>query len=782
MRFIYSIIALAFLSFPVPSLAQVVDVKPATVTQAPKALTADQAKRALDALQDDTKRKEMVDTLSAIANAVPVPVAEPVDEKIGPLNKDSLAIQLLQSASKQVSEASEDIASAVRSVVRAPALWWWLSTVAQDPATYTLLADLAWKLAFVFGGAWVASWLLTSLVRRPLEMIEKRIPSVARAPARVVVEPVDAEAMATEPEDIPALKRRHLNLTRIWQAAIRLPYVFGRLLLELVPVAGFAVVAMLMMATQIGDAGVTRLAILDVLKFYVVYRLILCAMRTLIGPTGLFTVREETAAYIELWTRRVIGVAVTGMALANIAQLLGLHRTGYMAVLRVLMLVVHLLVVVVILQCRRQVADAIRPARGQSGILAGARGRLAKYWHLFAIAMVMAMWGIWALNVRDGYSLLLQYFVGTIAVIALTRLLTIVALGLMDRGFSIKPEMAERFPELESRANLYLPLMRRVVSGVVSLLGLLAMLEVWGFNALSWFQGGQVGNRLASALFTVGIAVAAAAAAWEGSNALMDRKLATMTRDNQFARAARLRTFRPMLKTVLLSVILAVVIMTTLSEIGVNVAPLLAGAGIIGIAIGFGSQKLVQDLITGLFLLIENVVQVGDNVTVSGLSGVVENVSIRTIRLRAGDGSVHIVPFSAVTTITNASRGAGNAAVRVDIAPHEDTDRVSEILKNIATGMRAEPEFQSRMRSDLELWGVDKLDGAQVTLAGQIRCTESGRWPVQREFNRRLKLRFEEEGIELANGSKQFILQVPIEPEKDADIEPVSDLARRAAR
>src|SRR5947207_15686132 len=100
-----------------------------------------------------------------------------------------------------------------------------------------------------------------------------------------------------------------------------------------------------------------------------------------------------------------------------------------------------------------------------------------------------------------------------------------------------------------------------------------------------------------------------------------------------------------MLRTALLCVIVAVVGLTALSEIGVNVAPLLAGAGIVGIPIGFGSQKLVQDLITGLFLRLENTVQVGDNVTVSGLSATVENVSIRTIRLRARAGSVHIVPF-----------------------------------------------------------------------------------------------------------------------------------------
>src|SRR5262249_34676600 len=157
------------------------------------------------------------------------------------------------------------------------------------------------------------------------------------------------------------------------------------------------------------------------------------------------------------------------------------------------------------------------------------------------------------------------------------------------------------------------------------------------------------------------------------------------------------------------------------------------------IAIGFGSQKLVQDVITGLFLLLENAMQVGDFVSVSGLSGVVENLSIRTIRLRAGDGSVHIIPFSSVTSVTNTNRGIGNASVSVNVDYNEDPDRVGAVLKEIGADLRKDPAFQHMIRGDLELWGVDKVDATMTTLVGQIQCTDSGRWPVQREFYRRMK-------------------------------------------
>ena len=261
----------------------------------------------------------------------------------------------------------------------------------------------------------------------------------------------------------------------------------------------------------------------------------------------------------------------------------------------------------------------------------------------------------------------------------------------------------------------------------------------------------MAGRRLLSSLLNLAVTVLLAVAVWEVVNAAIERHLAMLAREAQAARSARLRTLLPLLRTTLSITIVAVGGMMVLSEIGVNIGPLLAGAGIVGVAIGFGSQTLVRDLITGIFLLLENAMQVGDQVTVAGLTGTVENLSVRIIRLRAGDGSVHLIPFSSVTTVTNVNRGLGNASVSVSVAADEDTDRVCDVLKEIVTGMREEADFAARMLSDLQLWGVDRVDGASATIAGQVVCTDSGRWNVQREFNRRMKKRFEELGIQLYN-------------------------------
>jgi small-conductance mechanosensitive channel len=787
-KIIFRFMVLAFALMASPAFAQsnpAFQAAPPAINSA-NALTPDQAKRALDTLQDDTKRAQMIDTLRAIANASPAnaspanaappaPAAAPAPQSPIPLTADSLGAQLLLTVSEQVGDISHQVADVARTLTHFPAFYYWIVRTANDPDAYNQLLDIAWKLALVFGCAFAAEWLIFRAIKRPVALLEARLPQEIPAPAQtpdIADPPSSAADVAAEPE----LRQRRLSLARAWQSLVRLPFVLGRLLLELLPVLAFVGVATMLLGTEIGEYVTTRLVIFAVVNAYALSRGLICMTRALVGPFGLIRVRAETAAYIEIWARRIVTVAVTGIAFANVALLLGLHRGGYAALLRLVMLIVHLFVVVIILQCRRQVAAAIRAPDGREGAAARARNRIAALWHYLAIALDLALWAVWALNIRNGYSLLLQYFVGTIAVVLITRLVTMVVLSLIDRGFRISPDLLQRFPGLEARANRYLPLLRKIVSAVIAVIGFVALLEVWGVDAIVWFYGGQIGSRLLSAVVTIGIAALAAAVIWEASNALMDRQLNALSRDGHYARAARLRTFQPMLRTALFCVIVAVVGLTALSEIGVNVAPLLAGAGIVGIAIGFGSQKLVQDLITGLFLLLENTVQVGDNVTVSGLSGTVENVSIRTIRLRAGDGAVHIVPFSAVTTLTNSSRGAGNAAVSVNVAYKEDTDRAGQILKDIVTEMRKESEYRHAIRGDLELWGVDKVDGAMASIVGQIRCTDSGRWPVQREFNRRMKRRFQECGIEIASASQTILMQIPAPADIATDAMP-----RRAA-
>jgi small-conductance mechanosensitive channel len=725
---------------------------PQTLQNAPApapAVSATEAQRALEVLQDDAKRGQLIQTLRPIANTPTSPAGAQPAAPSQALPADNLGVQVMVQVSNWFGEASKQLATAAHAVTDFPMILQWVSHLVQDPNARHLLLDTAWKLALVLACALAIEWIAWRALRRPLSAIVRYVPARAHPAARP-----EPEAGDLPPRDLGQELRRHRSLAYAYQLMLRLPFVLARLVLDLAPLIAFAAIGNMLLATEIGSALRPRVIILAVVNAYVLCRTVLCVTRALVSPAAnqpsLFIISDETAAYIDVWMRRIVVFAVFGVALANVALLLGLYRPAYFAALRVVILIVHLLLVLVTLQCRTAVADLIRARDSERGVIAVVRNRLADTWHIPAIILNLALWAVWALRVQNGYALLLQYFVSTVAVLVIARLVLVALTAILDRVFRISPDFIRRYPGLEARANRYFPALRSTMSGIVTAITIVALLEVWGIGVTTWFSSSPVGRRLLSAVVTIGIAAAVALAIWEASNAGMERHLARLARENRFARAARLRTFLPMLRTGLLAIIVTVVALTALSELGVNIAPLLAGAGIIGIAIGFGSQKLVQDLITGLFLLLENAVQVGDRVTVSGLSGVVENLSIRTIRLRDGDGSIHIIPFSSVTSVTNTNRGIGNAAISVSVAYKEDTDRVGEVLKDIVAEMRTDPRFNGMIRGELDLWGVDKVDANMVTLAGQIQCTDSGRWPVQREFYRRMKKRFQETGIEIA--------------------------------
>jgi small-conductance mechanosensitive channel len=761
---------LIILAFAIVLFAQPANSQQANQTNQPPAqtVTPDQARQALDVLRDDNKRAQMIQTLQVIAQAAPQP------DKTAPAHaasSDNLGVQLLAQASDWLNHLSREIAAAARAVSDLPRIGRWLTQLVENPDSRYALFDITWKFALVLGCALAVEWIVRRVVRKQMGVIARYAPS--RAPRPIVTDAATAPSTdnGAWPEDPHARAPRWQYL---WFLLTRVPFVLARLILDMLPVICFAAVGNLLLATQIGEETVPRLIILAVVNAYVLCRIILLVTAAIISPRddqpSLFLLRDESASYIDIWMKRLVVVTVFGILLANVALLLGLDRQAHLAVLRLVMLVVHLLLVVVILQCRRLVADFIRAPEGRTGVIAIARNRLADVWHILAIVVDLALWAVWALEIQNGYALLLQYLLATTAVLLIARLLSMAAMTGLDRLFRISPDLTQRYPGLEARANRYLPALRLTISGVIAAITILALLEVWGIDAVEWLSRGQIGPRLISTIVTSAIAGVAALLVWEASNAAIDRHLAQLSREGRYARMARLRTVLPMLRTTLLSIILTVVVLTLLSELGINIAPLLAGAGIVGIAIGFGAQKLVQDVITGIFLLLENAMQVGDFVTVSGLSGSVENLSIRSIRLRASDGSIHIVPFSSVTSVTNTNRGIGNAAISVSVAYKEDTDRVGAVLKEIAEQMRAEKEFKSMIRGDLDLWGVDKVDASMTTIVGQIVCTDAGRWPVQREFYRRMKRRFDELGIEIARpGHTTVILNgIAMQPANEA--------------
>jgi small-conductance mechanosensitive channel len=212
---------------------------------------------------------------------------------------------------------------------------------------------------------------------------------------------------------------------------------------------------------------------------------------------------------------------------------------------------------------------------------------------------------------------------------------------------------------------------------------------------------------------------------------------------------AREQTLLTLLRNAATIALLVVTLMFALSELGLNIGPLIASAGVIGLAIGFGAQKLVQDVITGVFIQLENAMNVGDIVTAGTTTGVVEKLTIRSISLRDVNGIYHLIPFSSVDAVSNFSRDFSNYVVDMGVAYREDTDEVKGAMFDAFDELKLHPEQGVNVIGDFEWFGLDQFADSAVILRARIRTLPGKQWGVGRAYNEIVKRIFDARGIEI---------------------------------
>ncbi|NUB26521.1 mechanosensitive ion channel [Azospirillum brasilense] len=576
-----------------------------------------------------------------------------------------------------------------------------------------------------------------------------------------------------------ARPRNALAARRGTTVLVQFPLLLGRALLELAPIAAFIVVGYAILSVSEPGPRV-RLVALAVINATVILQILLVAARILISPFApslrMVRVGDANAQRLYRWVRRLAAVGVYGYFLAEGAYVLGLPLGAYGALLKLLGLAIAGMLIALILQNRRIVADwmhgnplsgdgdpaatAERESEGQGAVLRSARRRFADVWHVLAIIYVVVTFGVWVLNVYGGFEYLARATGITILVAVIARLLVNGINRGLRRGLRMVPESQGALPPLKDRASLYLPFLHRAVKTVIWVSAAMMILYGWGFDTLAWTDT-RLGQRILRSTVTIGLLLVGSVIAWEVVSAMIERFLASTDRNGtRIERSARVRTLLPLLRNAFLILLVTMVSLITLSELGVNIAPLLAGAGVVGLAVGFGSQTLVKDIITGLFILFEDSISIGDVVDVGGgHSGSVEAISIRSIRLRDGSGAIHTVPFNSVSTVKNMSKDFSYALFEVRVAYREDPDRVIELLKDIGASLQSDTQFAPDIMGPLEVMGLDKFqpDSTQLITA-RFKTRPTRQWGVSREFNRRMKKRFDELGVEVPTGSMQLIV------------------------
>jgi moderate conductance mechanosensitive channel len=685
---------------------------------APAPVSADELQRLVDTLQNDQQRSQLVAQLQAlIAAQRGIEAQQPPAAPAG----------WLDTLSANVDAISAEILAAAAVVLDAPSLINWLEGQASDSHARARWLAIGLRLGIILGAAIIGEWLVRLLLRRPR--------------ARLAARSSDA---------------------RLAQLVLML----ALFVVEALPVIAFAIVAYTVLPLVQPRSWATSAQVADVvIQASLTARLILAAANValLSAPaTALYSLGEETRNYLYIWVRRFTNWSVYGLALAGVTWWLGIPGAIYALLLRGTMLVLGILSVIFVLQNRVAVAEMLRGKHDGGHGWRLLRHRLADTWHVLAILYIAGTFGSYVLRIDAGFGYVFRATILSLVVILAAGIIVRAVRRLSERGFAVGEDLKRRFPTLEHRANRYLPMLTVAASVIVYFFAALALLQAWGIDTFSWF-GTDTGRRISGAAVSIATVLLVALLIWEIFGSAIERYLNGVGVDgSRVARSARTRTLLPLLRTTVLIILLTTVGLIVLSELGVNIAPLLAGAGIAGIAVGFGSQALVKDVITGLFILLEDTLAVGEMIDVgNNHAGIVEAISVRTIRLRDLSGTLHTVPFSDVSTVRNLTRDYSYFVADVGVLYREDPDRVIAVLRDVGDSLRRDPDWAPSIVEPLEIFGVERFSDTAVVIRARLKTVPMRQFAIGREFNRRMKKAFDANGIEMPAGSRTRYLDPP---------------------
>jgi small-conductance mechanosensitive channel len=411
-----------------------------------------------------------------------------------------------------------------------------------------------------------------------------------------------------------------------------------------------------------------------------------------------------------------------------------------------------------ILRFRRPVAHLIRnkplAQRLNRKALSDTVDILGTYWYLPALVLVAISLFATFFSAGNASNALRQSLICTVLVV-----LCMVLNGLLRRH-GLRPARHNR------RHALYSDRLKHFSYTLMHLLIWLFFIElglrVWGLSLIRFTEGD--GHDISVKLLGLAATLIIAWLVWILADTGIHHAL---TRSRKGLANARAQTMMPLIRNVLFIAIAVIAAIVALANMGMNVTPLLAGAGVIGLAIGFGAQSLVADLITGLFIIIEDSLAIDDYVDLGGHLGTVEGLTIRTVRLRDLDGIVHTIPFSEIKSIKNYSREFGYAIFRIAIPHNIDIDDAIKLIRDVGQKMRGDPLQKRNIWSPLELQGVESFEQGTAILRARFKTAPIKQWEVSRAFNLALKRQLDEAGLDLAMPrlSVQMVSGTPDKPQ-----------------
>jgi moderate conductance mechanosensitive channel len=544
---------------------------------------------------------------------------------------------------------------------------------------------------------------------------------------------------------------------------------FGWQVLDLL-VFGIAIVAAFFTLYHGHEA--TRLTVMTYVLAVVLLRLVAAGSRLLLAPHAhelrLIPFDDQSALRLHRWVVAVAAIGTFGFLTGDLLALLGLDPATLDVFGAMVGVVFVAALIAMIWQARHPVAGLIRGRpTGHGPIAERLRRFLAQTWHLLAITYVLVIFATY--QVREAFGQETAVSVGILSLLLFAALpLADAALGKMGTEYFAARRAAAGDAGAEPVG--YEAAVERALHIVLWLAGFLVFARLWDIDIYTVTQEG-IGDTAAGALFNIVVTVLLAYVGWEIVKAMIDRRIEMEGPapapgeaggeggEGSGHGASRLRTLLPLARKAVFATLVVMVVMIILSSLGVDIGPLLAGAGVVGLAIGFGAQTLVRDIVSGVFFLVDDAFRVGEYIDIGTVKGTVEKISIRSMQLRHHRGALNTVPFGEITYLTNFSRDWAIMKLEFRVTYDTDVAQVKKIFKQINAELMANPEIAPNLIAPLKSQGVMSMEDSAMIIRAKFTAKPGEQFVIRREVYTRVQKAFDEAGIKFAH--RQVTVHVP---------------------
>ncbi len=523
-------------------------------------------------------------------------------------------------------------------------------------------------------------------------------------------------------------------------------------ILRILP-SGLALLALFLLFRAVPCPAMGRALVFQLFIVLFGYRVTMETVSALLSPDEpglrILGVKDESAYYYWVWLRRFANYAALYFLILGMLSLTRFPETPLMFIRNLLLLVFPCMITAFVLQIagdlRTRLSDVLRGEKDGVHVYGKWTRITAKTIPMLAILYAWAFFLVLIVSLEEGFGFLWSATLGTAVTIPVLMAALRLLDWLFDKLFAVHERIKAQVPGIEERTDRYLAIVRKVSAAVLVITAAGVVAEFWGVPVGSFVVSG-IGSAVLARAVAIGMTLAVVITLLQ-----LSRVLSVYLLREKRGRVVtqKAKTLVPMMRAALNVCTVFIGAIVILGRLGVDTTPILAGAGIVGLAVGFGSQTLVKDLINGLFILFEESVRVGDWAQLGNNNGEVESVGLRTVRLRDLHGNVHVIPNSSINSVTNFSKEFSRSVMDIGVAYREDIDEVIAVLTELGEELRNDPEFQDSILSPLEVFGLDRFEDSAVIIRIRFVTKPLKQWGIRREFYRRMKRVFDERGIEI---------------------------------